>query len=114
MSLRSHSWTRAGTTEADLKKLTTFWTACLAVLFLLATPAEASLFGGIAKVITGVFTLPLSILSGTVHGPPIIGTLAGALNGTVQGVGLVLSGAVDLVQAAVPIAQAAAPFLVFL
>jgi len=84
------------------------------VLFAMATPAEASLFGGIAKVITGVLSLPLSILAGTVNGPPIIGTLAGAVNGTVQGVGLVLSGAVDLLQAAVPIAKAAAPFLVFL
>jgi hypothetical protein len=84
------------------------------VLFLLATPAEAGLFGGIAKVITGVLSLPLSILAGTVKGPPIIGTLAGALNGTVSGVGLVLSGAVDLLQAAVPLAKTVAPFLVFL
>ena len=65
-------------------------------------------------IMIGVLSLPLSILAGTVKGPPIIGTLAGALNGTVSGVGLVLSGAVDLLQAAVPLAKTVAPFLVFL
>ena len=97
-----------------MRRLTTFGVAWLALWLLLATPAEAGLFGGIAKVITGVLSLPLSILAGTVKGPPIIGTLAGALNGTVSGVGLVLSGAVDLLQAAVPLAKTVAPFLVFL
>jgi hypothetical protein len=66
------------------------------------------------KVVSGVVGLPLSILAGTVNGPPIIGTLAGALNGTVQGVGLVLSGAVDVVTGAIPVAKTIAPFLVFL
>lgn len=86
----------------------------MGVLLLLATPAEASLFGGIAKIVTGVLGLPLSILAGTVNGPPIIGTLAGAVNGTINGVGLVLSGAVDLAAAAIPVAKAVAPFLAFL
>jgi hypothetical protein len=94
--------------------LTTFGVAWLALWLLLATPAEASLFGGIAKVVTGVLTLPLSILAGTMNGPPIIGTLAGAVNGTISGVGLVLSGAVDLAAAAIPVAKAVAPFLAFL
>ena len=58
--------------------------------------------------------LPLSILAGTVNGPPLIGTLAGAVNGTINGVGLVLSGAVEMAAAAVPIAKTVAPFLVFL
>jgi hypothetical protein len=61
-----------------------------------------------------VLGLPLSILAGTVSGPPIIGTLAGAVSGTINGVGLVLSGAVELAAAAIPVAKAVAPFLVFL
>ena len=85
-----------------------------AVLLLAAAPAEAGIVSGISKIVTGVLGVPLSILAGTMSGPPIIGTLAGALTGTIRGVSMVLGGAVDLAGAALPIARAVAPFLVFL
>ena len=82
-------------------------------VFLAPSMAEAGIVSGVTKVVMGVLGIPMSILAGTLSGPPIIGTLAGALSGTAQGVGLVLSGAVDLAAAAIPLAKAAAPYVFF-
>jgi len=75
-----------------------------------AQPAEASIIGGIQKVIAGVLQPPLSTLVGTFSGPPILGTLLGAVNGTFRGVGLVAGGALELAMGGVAVAKAAAPF----
>ena len=56
---------------------------CLAV-----PPAEAAIVRGVQKIIAGVFTLPLSVLAGTFNGPPLVGTLMGAVNGTMTSVSL--------------------------
>ena len=82
-------------------------------VFLAPSMAEAGIVSGLTKVVMGVLGIPLSILAGTMNGPPILGTLGGALSGTTQGVGMVLSGAVDLAAAAIPIAKAAVPYLFF-
>ncbi len=76
-----------------------------------AQPAEASIIGGVQKIIAGVFQVPLSTLVGTFTGPPIFGTVIGAVNGALQGVGLVASGTLDLALGGVAIAKAVAPFV---
>lgn len=88
--------------------------AVLAVLgFVCAAPssAEASLFGGVSKIVLGVFQLPLGVLAGTITGPPLVGTALGAVNGAWQTVGLVTGGAFEVVASAVPLVKAAAPFV---
>ena len=77
-----------------------------------AQPAEADIIRGLAKIVTGVFQFPVSTLAGTFSGPPILGTLMGAVNGTFQGIGLVASGLLDVTFSAMPIAKAVAPYLI--
>ena len=73
--------------------------------------AEAGIVRGVQQVVAAVFALPFGVLQGTLSGPPIIGTLGGALSGTFRTVSLVTSGAMEIVSGAVPLAKAAAPFL---
>ena len=84
----------------------------VAVLFLAAPPAHADIIRGLTKIVAGVLTVPASVLAGTFNGPPIIGTLAGAFSGTINGVGSVLSGVLDVASSAIPIAKAVAPYLI--
>ena len=84
----------------------------VAVLFLAAPPAHADIVRGIEKIISGALAIPMSTLSGTFNGPPIIGTLLGAVRGAFTGVGSVLSGVLDVASSAIPIAKAVAPFLI--
>ena len=77
-----------------------------------APQAEADIVRGIQKIIGGVLSIPMSTLAGTFNGPPIIGTLVGALGGTVNGVGMLLSGVMDLAASAVPVAKTVAPYLI--
>lgn len=81
------------------------------LLFAAASPAEASLGGGLAKIIGGVFQLPLGILGGTLSGPPVVGTLIGAVQGAFSTVGMLTGGTLELAASAVPIAKAAAPYV---
>ncbi len=83
----------------------------LAVLCVAAPPAEAAVFRGIAKILGGVFQVPASILSGTFTGPPIVGTVFGAVNGAVGGLGMVASGLLDLASSAFGIAKAVGPYV---
>ncbi len=88
--------------------------AVLVVLgFVCAAPslAEASIFGGVSKIILGVFQLPLGVLAGTMTGPPVLGTALGAVNGAWHTVGLVTGGAFEVVASAVPLVKAAAPLV---
>ncbi len=73
--------------------------------------AEPDLFGGIADIVSGVFVLPYDILAGTVSGPPIIGTIGGALVGTMNALALTVRGTLRIAGAAVPIAMQAAPYV---
>ena len=75
-------------------------------------PAEADLIRGVGEVIGGVLQVPLSTLAGTFNGPPVVGTILGAVSGVINGVGLVARGAFDIAATAVPIAKAVAPFLI--
>ena len=83
----------------------------LSSCFVAAPLAHADLLRGVGKIVSGVFAVPLSTLAGTVSGPPIIGTLLGAISGTVNGVGLVVGGAFEVAASAIPIAKAAAPYV---
>ena len=77
----------------------------------LAPPAHAEIIRGFAKILGGVLAVPMSVLSGTFSGPPVIGTLVGAVNGVVGGVGSVFSGVLDVASSAIPLAKAAAPYI---
>ena len=80
-------------------------------LLLLPPPAEANLVRGVKRIVAGALQVPISTLVGTVTGPPIVGTVMGAANGVVQGVGLIAGGAVDLASAGIAIAKKVGPFL---
>ncbi len=76
------------------------------------TPAaEAGIVEGVQEVVVGVLSPPLGALQGTFSGPPLFGTLVGALQGTVNGVGLITHGVLQIVGGAIPLAKAAAPFV---
>lgn len=62
-------------------------------------------------IVGGVFAIPMGVLGGTFGGPPIIGTIGGALRGTLQAVGLTTRGAFKLVGVAVPLAAKVAPLI---
>ncbi len=55
--------------------------------------------------------IPTSTLAGTFSGPPILGTLVGALSGTLNGVGMVVGGAVETIISAIPLAGKLAPYI---
>ena len=95
------------TTVSSLGAGTVVWL----VLLLCAPSAEANVIRGIGKILSGVLLVPLSTLAGTFSGPPLVGTIAGAFNGTVQGVGLVASGALELANSGVAVAKTVAPYL---
>ncbi len=78
----------------------------------MALPAEADILRGVKNVIAGVLSIPLSTLGGTFSGPPIIGTLMGAINGTVNGIGLVAQGTMDLAASGLSIAKSIGPYLI--
>lgn len=76
-----------------------------------AEPAEANIVSGLSKIVAGAFQLPLSVLVGTFSGPPIVGTLMGAVNGTIRTVSLVAGGTLELATDGVALAKRAAPYV---
>ena len=94
--------TRAGIVLAGLVVVGMWW--CV-------PPAEAGIVRGIGSIVAGVFALPVNIIQGTFSGPPVLGTLIGAVNGTINTVTLLAGGTLDILSDAVPLAQAAAPFV---
>jgi hypothetical protein len=83
----------------------------LVMLFAAAPAAEAGLLRGVQEVVSGVLQVPLSTLAGTFQGPPVAGTLFGAVNGLFSGLGLVTSGALNLAGGALGLAKSVAPLL---
>lgn len=83
----------------------------VAVLLAGMEPAEAGIVRGLQKIVMGVFQPPLSTLTGTFTGPPVLGTAFGAVGGTIRGVGLIVSGAFEVAAGVVPIAKAVAPYV---
>ena len=92
------------------------WTAALALSVLLVAapaPAHADLIRGVKYLIGGIFAIPLQTLAGTFSGPPIIGTVGGLLGGTMNGLGMIARGTMDIAGSAVPLAMKAAPYFLF-
>ena len=77
----------------------------------LAPPAHAGLLRGLMYMVAGILEVPRSALAGTVNGPPIVGTVFGALAGTVRGLGLLTRGAIETAGGAAGLALKAAPFI---
>jgi len=100
---------------ADLRRALTV--ALTAALIALPGPSPAhadesgGLIGGIGDIIGAAFSLPAGILQGTLGGPPIIGTVGGALAGALNTVSLALRGVLRLAGVAIPVAAKAAPFI---
>ena len=76
-----------------------------------APEAHAGIVTGIQKILMGVLSIPVQTLTGTFSGPPILGTVMGALNGTINGVGLVVGGVFDIASGVIPLAKTAAPYV---
>lgn len=72
---------------------------------------DADVLRGLMRVVSGVFEIPRATLAGTVSGPPVLGTVLGALTGAVNGLGLVAGGTLETVVSLVPLALKAAPLL---
>ena len=84
---------------------------CLIGVGACASTAEAGVVRGLQQVLAGIFQIPIATLAGTFHGPPVIGTVVGAANGVISGVGLVAHGALELALSGVSLAKAAAPYV---
>ena len=84
-------------------------TLCVVVLgwALTAPSASADLGSGIAYIIGGILEVPRATLAGTFGGFPILGTVFGALSGTLRGLAMVTRGALELV----PVAAKLAPLI---
>ncbi len=73
--------------------------------------ADNDLIGGIGDVLAGATALPMSIIEGTLSGPPILGTLSGALLGTARTLGFATRGLLRLAGVALPLALRLAPYV---
>ncbi len=62
-------------------------------------------------MVAGVLQVPVSLIVGTFSGPPIIGTLFGAVNGAIKGVGMVAGGVLELGMDGIGLAKMAAPYV---
>ena len=95
---------------------TLFFIFCLFVAFassadsVQANPA-GQVVAAVGDVINGVVSIPVGIIAGTVSGPPVIGTVGGALLGALNTISCVTRGALRLVGAAIPLAAQAAPLI---
>ena len=90
--------------------------AALAIALSVALPAGTAragndLVGGIGDIIGGALAIPMSTLAGTFTGPPILGTIGGALSGVFGAISLTARGLLRLVGVSVPIATTVAPYL---
>ncbi len=87
----------------------------LTVLFVCVTwrpsSAHADILGGLTDIVHGAVSLPMGILMGTLTGPPVIGTVQGALAGSVNTLSYTARGVLGLAGTAVPAAMALAPYL---
>jgi len=73
--------------------------------------AQNELLGGVADIVSGALSLPAGVLAGTLGGPPVIGTISGAVFGALNTISLTLRGALRLVGVAIPVAASLAPLL---
>lgn len=79
---------------------------------ILAAPAYAgNLANGLVDVISGPLELPKQIIVGTLTGPPIIGTLAGAVTGAFAAIGTTLRGVAEVAAGSVSLGSSLAPYV---
>ena len=80
---------------------------------LLAHPAmvHADIVRGLMRIVGGVLAIPAGAVSGTMSGPPIVGTVLGTLVGAVKGVAMVASGALETVISSIPVVGKLAPLI---
>ncbi len=89
----------------------------MAATILLAAPMRRAaadgngLMGGVGDIVGGVMSIPMGILAGTMGGPPILGTVGGALAGSLNALSLTTRGVLKLVGVAIPMAATAAPYI---
>ena len=85
--------------------------AGLCVFAVWPASAHAGIASGLMKIVMGVLEVPRATLAGTFSGPPIVGTVIGAVAGTLHGAFMVASGAIETVVSAIPLAAKAAPLI---
>ena len=98
-----------------MKRKPFFGTLILAgTLFFLSHPGEiraddvqnvSYLERGTMRILTAAFQLPRYLIQKTMTGPPIVGTVDGAISGTFYTVASLVGGAFDLVKGAIPYAK---------
>lgn len=57
---------------------------------------------GVYRIFTSVFQLPIYLVQKTLNGPPLVGTIDGALTGTFYTVSSLLGGTFDIARGTVP------------
>ncbi len=88
----------------------------LSLALCLAAPAAAranplgDIIGGVGEIVSGAVSLPLNVIVGTFTGPPVVGTLQGALVGTLQTLTMTTRGALHITRGTVPILFKILPF----
>lgn len=60
---------------------------------------------GIMRILTAGFQLPVYLIQRTVNGPPLVGTIDGALSGTYYTLSALLGGTFDIARGTVPYAK---------
>lgn len=60
---------------------------------------------GFLRILTAAFQLPIYLVQKTLAGPPIVGTVDGALTGAFYTISSVTGGAFDIARGAVPYAK---------
>ncbi len=102
----------------SLRKLGKLFCFILILFILFAHPscfaasAGSNLFvSGFTRLLLAPLQLPLRLLQGTFQGPPGIGTVSGALSGTIGTITNLLGGAFDMVTASAPLVKYAVFFI---
>lgn len=95
------------------RRLPLFSIALLVFIGAAAAPARADndLVGGLTDVVQGALAIPVGAIAGTLGGPPLIGTVGGALQGALNALGYTTRGVLRLVGVAVPTAASLAPLI---
>lgn len=70
--------------------------------------AQNDLMGGVGDIVGGALSLPYGLVAGTLGGPPILGTINGALRGALNTISLTTRGIFRLLGVALPLAGKAA------
>ena len=68
----------------------------IAAALLAAPAAHAGLWEGASQIFYGLLEVPRQAIRGTVDGPPVFGTVAGAVQGLIDGTVLMVKGVLTL------------------